>query len=164
MCVFVGVCVHALVIKPAPGWCFRLSMDHNEQVIWIAVLCKPAPVHMVYMESRLGIKKKKKTSIFYLLGFCICWCAHAHVHSTLSSCLWFIVWKFLFMYGDVELNAFENTGRETCGEPEQWLSPRRKVEEDFLCEVFIQHDMQISCLCSPTTFLPLYLIISSLSS
>lgn len=67
------------------------------------------------------------------------------------------------MYGDVELNAYENTGRETCEEPEQWLSPRRKVEEDFLCEVFIQHDMQMSCSCSPATFLLLYLIIFSLS-
>lgn len=29
------------VLKPAWSWCFWLSLDHNEQQIWIAVIHKP---------------------------------------------------------------------------------------------------------------------------
>lgn len=63
----VRACVHACVINPA-SWCFQLSMDHNEELIWIAVIHKPALVHVAYVGGRVwgwGGKKKQKTS--YLL-------------------------------------------------------------------------------------------------
>lgn len=81
MCVFVCVCAHTCdKTCTVPWWCFWHSMDHNE-VIWIAVIRKPALVHRVYVGSREG-EKKASYLLQYLLGFCIWLCAHASVHST----------------------------------------------------------------------------------
>lgn len=125
LCVCVLVCARACVIKPA-SWCFQLSMDHNEELIWIAVIHKPAPVHMVSLGWRVG---EKKHLILYLLGFCIRrrTCARVHSMHCAGVCA-LLCESFFSCMVTHEHITFRNSGRETCEDLEQWLSPCRKVE------------------------------------
>lgn len=40
------MCLWLCVLKPACSWCFQLSMDHNEQQIWIVVILQPPRPHV----------------------------------------------------------------------------------------------------------------------
>lgn len=69
--------------------------------------------------------RKKKHLIFYLLGFCIRRRTRARVHSTHCAAVCASLCESFFSCIVMrEHYAFQNSGRETCKDLEQWLSPR----------------------------------------
>lgn len=75
-------CVWLCTLKPASSWCFRLSVDHNEQQIWIAVIHKPTLACIAYVGGY--------ECIFFFICLCfvlaglhMCMC----IFSPLCSCV-----------------------------------------------------------------------------
>lgn len=136
------------VLKPAWSWCFWLSLDHNEQQIWIAVIDKPTLPCVVC--GWVGGYE----CVFSMLVFCIRRYACACEHTLL--CYWlcfpahwtsFYLWVCKYIYVWVCVCVSVLCRREKLS----WTinnscqpNDDRLAEVAFYCKVSIQVDMQIS--------------------
>lgn len=138
------------VLKPAWSWCFWLSLDHNEQQIWIAVIHKPTLPCVVCGWVDMNVSF---LCLCFVLGgmhvlvstpYCATGCVSLHT-------------GLLFIFGYVNIYMYECMSVCVCvsvlcrREKLSWTinnscqpNDDRLAEVAFYCKVSIQVDMQIS--------------------